>query len=172
MRSALLSLLLLPLACHTNASAPRDNTRLSLKMPVDSIVIVKHEHKMLVYNRGNLLKLYRVCLGPQPLGAKHFRNDGRTPEGIYHINGKNPTSLYHKNLGVSYPSAADIAYAKKHGKPAGGDIKIHGLPNDYEHKPDECPTDDWTLGCIAMSDDDIDELYTHVSVGIPVNIQP
>jgi murein L,D-transpeptidase YafK len=143
-----------------------------LREPIDSIVILKSQRQMQVYHRERMLKAYRVCLGPQPVGAKHFRNDGKTPEGLYYINGKNPNSHYHKALGVSYPSPADMRYAKQHGKPTGGDIKIHGLPNAYEHAADETVTDDWTLGCVAVNDEEIDELYGHVAAGTPVNILP
>lgn len=163
---SLLGYILIGCTAHSNAAGP------TIREQVDSIVIVKNQRLMHVYNHGKLLKSYKVCLGPVPVGPKHFRNDCRTPEGMYYINGKNPNSHYHKNLGISYPSPTDVAYAKKYDKPSGGDIKIHGLPNDYEHKPDEEATDDWTLGCIAISDVAIDELYAHVAVGTWVNILP
>ena len=127
---------------------------------------------MEVYGNGQLLKVYHVCLGPQPIGPKHFRNDGKTPEGIYHIDSKNPKSLYHKALGVSYPSPEDTRYARAAGKPSGGDIKIHGLPNGEGDLAEEYSAQDWTLGCIALTDPEIDELYAHVAVGACVNILP
>ncbi len=127
---------------------------------------------MYLYNHRRLLKVYHVCLGPEPAGPKHFRNDGKTPEGLYRVSGKNPHSHYHKCLAVSYPSAADIAYAKQFGRPAGGDIKIHGLPNGKGYLEKEFVKQDWTLGCIALTDDEIDELYAHVTNGAWVNILP
>jgi murein L,D-transpeptidase YafK len=153
-------------AANSHAASP------TIKEPIDSIVIIKHLRQMEVYNHGGLLKAYHVCLGPAPVGPKHFRNDGKTPEGIYHIDGKNPNSHYHKALAVSYPSAGDMAYAKRFGKPAGGDIKIHGLPNGYGHLVKEYIKEDWTLGCIALTDNEIDEVYSRVAVGICVNILP
>jgi murein L,D-transpeptidase YafK len=151
-----------------NASEPK----IIIKEPIDSIVVIKGLRLMQVFHHQKLLKAYHVSLGPEPVGAKHFRNDGKTPEGMYHIDGKNPNSHYHKAFGVSYPSSQDIAYAAHVGKPTGGDIKIHGLPNDYKGAPNDTVNDDWTLGCIALNNDEIDEVYAHVTVGIWVNILP
>jgi murein L,D-transpeptidase YafK len=124
---------------------------------IDSIVIVKSTRQMAVFHQGRLLKSYRVCLGPNPIGPKHFRGDGKTPEGLYYIDGKNPNSHYHKALAVSYPNATDMQYARQQGQPAGGDIKIHGLPNGFGKECQGDVKDDWTLGCIALTDDAIDE---------------
>src|SRR5579872_2276647 len=154
-------------------SSPRaPKTQHELNEPVDSIVVIKNLRQMQVFHHQKLLKTYHVCLGQEPTGPKHFRNDGKTPEGMYYINGKNPNSNYHKALGVSYPSAEDVSYASHFGKPTGGDIKIHGLPNIYKGAPDAIIKDDWTMGCIALNNEEIDELYAHVAVGIWVNILP
>ena len=155
-----------------NLSGMPVNADGSIREPVDSIVIIKNKREMQVYSRQKLLKVWHVCLGPEPVGPKHFRNDGKTPEGIYYINSKNPNSHYHKCLGVSYPSTEDICYANSFGKPTGGDIKIHGLPNGKGYMAKEFVKEDWTLGCIALTDDEIDELYAHVAVGVCVNILP
>ncbi|MCD6011294.1 MAG: hypothetical protein K0Q79_1156 [Flavipsychrobacter sp.] len=157
---------------QSGALTAPDNPKTILNKPIDSIVVIKHQRQMRVYNRGNLLKSYHVCLGFAPEGAKHFRNDGKTPEGIYHINGKNPHSHYHKALGVSYPAAKDREYARRYGKPTGGDIKIHGLPNGYGHLAEDYVKEDWTLGCIALTDEEIDEVYKYTAVGTIVNILP
>lgn len=171
-----LPLFILLLGTLSNAaascSAPPDNSKITIKEPVDSIVIIKHQRQMQAFHGGRLLKTYHVSLGFSPVGAKHFRNDGKTPEGIYHIDGKNPHSSFHKALGVSYPAAKDIEYAKRFGKPTGGDIKIHGLPNGAGDLAAHYSDEDWTLGCIAITDEEIDELYAHVTVGIWVNILP
>jgi murein L,D-transpeptidase YafK len=166
-------LILCSLSCcdpHTNAAAPHSGP--AIREQVDSIVIIKHAREMQVYGHQRLLTSYRVCLGNNPVGPKHFQNDGKTPEGIYYINGKNPNSHYHKCLGISYPHDADRAYAKRFRKPTGGDIKIHGLPNDFGDEGQEDVKDDWTLGCIALNDKEIDELYAHTAVGTCVNILP
>jgi murein L,D-transpeptidase YafK len=127
---------------------------------------------MKAFSQQRLLKIYSICLGFEPVGAKHFQGDGKTPEGVYHIDGKNPHSNYHKCLGVSYPSDKDRQYAKRAGKPTGGDIKIHGLPNGKGHLFASFIKMDWTAGCIAVTDGEIDELYTHTAVGVTVNILP
>ena len=163
------------LICSKSISKSAPNApepKIIIKEPVDSIVVIKNLRQMQVFHRQRLLKVYHVCLGPEPVGAKHFRNDGKTPEGMYHINGKNPNSHYHKALGVSYPSAEDTRYASHFGKPTGGDIKIHGLPNGYKGTPNDTINDDWTLGCIALNNEEIDEVYDHVAIGVWVNILP
>jgi murein L,D-transpeptidase YafK len=144
----------------------------SIHEQVDSIVIVKNKREMQLYSHRQLLKVYHFCLGPEPVGQKHFKNDGKTPEGIYHIDSKNPNSHYHKCLGVSYPSPEDTRYAKSLGKSTGGDIKIHGLPNGKGYMAKTFSKVDWTLGCISLTDDEIDELYAHAVVGTCVNILP
>ena len=156
----------------TNGKPASPIVNKALTQKVDSIVIIKHSRSMSVYNVGSLLKTYHVCLGPTPIGKKHFRNDGKTPEGMYHINGKNPNSLYHKCLGVSYPNDEDRRYAQSHGQPTGGDIKIHGLPNGKGYMAKQFSAVDWTLGCISVNDEEIDELYRHVEVGVYLNILP
>ncbi len=136
---------------------------------VDSIVVHKAERLMYVFNQGRLLKIYRVCLGSSPVGDKQCKGDGKTPEGLYFINDRNPKSAYHKNLGISYPNDADRKQAAAMGKLPGGDIKVHGLPNDYVGGP---VTYDWTDGCISVSNEEIDELYVAVKTGSPILIKP
>ncbi len=139
---------------------------------IDSIVVVKHFREMYVYNRGNLQKIYRVALGDAPKGHKHFEGDEKTPEGRYYIDGKNPASSCHKNLGISYPNAADRAYAAKYSRRTGGNIKIHGIVNGQGYIGKAHILHDWTNGCVAITDDEIDELYAHTSTGIPIIILP
>ena len=139
---------------------------------IDSLVIHKEERELLVFSKNDLVKTYHVSLGPFPVGDKEYEGDGKTPEGIYYINGKNPNSIYHKNLGVSYPNEEDIAQAKAIGKRTGGDIKIHGLPMGYEGPRQKYLAKDWTAGCIALTNQEIDELYERVKVGAPVVITP
>ncbi len=139
---------------------------------VDSILVLKSKREMIVFNSRKVLKVYHVSLGRVPVGAKHFKMDYKTPEGIYHINDKNPNSECHKNLGISYPSDADRQYARSKGFSTGGDVKIHGIINGYEGPKEEYQTWDWTYGCIAVLDEEMDELYTHVPVGTVINILP
>jgi murein L,D-transpeptidase YafK len=139
---------------------------------VDSIVVLKSKRQLLVYSGGELLKTYKVSLGGQPVGDKEFEGDKKTPEGSYCINDKNPNSGYHKNLGISYPDSNDIKNAEKLGKPAGGEVKIHGLRNRLGLIGKFQRWTDWTLGCIALTDREVDELYDAVEIGTKIEIKP
>ena len=139
---------------------------------IDNIVVEKSKRQMQVYSKGKLVKTYKIALGRNPIGDKEYEGDKKTPEGSYVINAKNPNSSCHKNLGISYPDKGDIEVAKKIGKPTGGDIKIHGLMNGYGYIGKFHRWRDWTGGCIAVTDSEIDELYDAVSIGTPVVIKP
>jgi len=114
-----------------------------------------------------VLKAYAIDLGFQPRGAKRVEGDGKTPEGSYVIDRRNPKSRYHLSLGISYPNAADIARARALGRSPGGDIFIHGSGG----RPDGRGAD-WTYGCIAVSDRDMAEIYSMVRVGTRIDINP
>lgn len=139
---------------------------------IDRIVVYKSKRQLLAYTNGQLVKTYRVSLGRQPIGAKEVEGDMKTPEGLYFINDKNPNSGYHKNLGISYPNNDDIENAKRLGKPAGGDVKIHGLRNNTGFIGKYHRWYDWTLGCIAVTDEEMDELYDAVKIGTQIEINP
>ncbi len=143
-----------------------------LRGPVDSLVVYKSKREMAAYSKGRKAKTYIISLGATPEGRKRVQGDNKTPEGVYYINGKNPNSSYHKNLGISYPNAADRQYAQAHKLNTGGDVKIHGLPNRLQYKPEAYLYSDWTWGCIAISNEEIDELYRFVQVGTPIVILP
>ncbi|MGE8293113.1 MAG: L,D-transpeptidase family protein [Sphingobacterium sp.] len=147
-------------------------SRLSKNAVVDRLVVYKSKRTLLAYAQGKLLKSYQISLGGQPVGAKEIEGDLKTPEGLYYINDKNQYSDYHKNLGVSYPNEKDVAHAKTLGKTAGGDIKIHGLRNGmgFIGKLQRCV--DWTFGCMALTNTEIDELYRAVPIGTPIEINP
>ena len=152
-------------SCNMRSEVP-----LASEMTIDSIVVEKTQRKMSVYSHGTLQKTYKVALGGDPIGHKQKEGDGRTPEGRYTINDKNPKSQYHKNLGVSYPNVADRARAKAAGYPPGGDIKIHGLEAGMVGSAHTLY--DWTEGCIAVTNEEIDELFAHVPTGTPILILP
>jgi len=136
---------------------------------IDSIVVYKSERRMAVYSSGMLQKTYRVALSKHSVGPKEIQGDQKTPEGLYFINGRNPNSRYYKNLGVSYPNKDDIARARRLGESAGGDIKIHGMGPRVSFERHQT---DWTIGCIAVTDEEIDELYTTVKTGARIMILP
>ncbi|MDD5361188.1 MAG: L,D-transpeptidase family protein [Ignavibacteria bacterium] len=139
---------------------------------VDNIVVLKSKREMLAYSKGQLVRTYKVSLSSQSTGDKEFEGDKKTPEGVYFINDKNPNSGYHKNLGVSYPDSIHIEKAKRFGKSAGGDIKIHGIRNYMGFIGKFHRWRDWTLGCIALTDWEIDELYDAVDIGTRIEIKP
>jgi len=138
----------------------------------DSLIVLKKERRLFYFMDGQPVKGYTISLGSNPGGHKECEGDRKTPEGRYSIDGKNPNSDYHKNLGVSYPNEADRRHAASLGKPPGGDIKIHGFPNGKEHFAEYYLSTDWTWGCIAVSNEAVDELYEHVPTGVPIIIYP
>ena len=147
-------------------------TPLPKNAQIDSLVVFKSKRQLLAFYEGQLLKTYSIALGRQPIGAKEYEGDLKTPEGSYVIYDKNPHSDYHKNLGISYPNAKDIAHAKRLHRSAGGQIKIHGLKNYMGLVGKFHRWFDWTLGCIAVQNAEIDELYDAVTVGTPIVIYP
>lgn len=134
--------------------------------PVTRIQVFKGQRELQLLNGNRLLKSYEFELGFAPEGDKFFEGDGRTPEGAYLIDRRNPNSRYHLSLGISYPNRDDIAYARAHGLSPGGDIFIHGTPNPFSLE------DDWTWGCIAVTNDEIEEMYAMVQNGTPIYIYP
>ncbi len=152
-----------------------DNTAsavLPANLVIDSMVIHKSAHQLLVFKAGVLIKMYKVQLGLNPIGPKQFSGDLKTPEGLYYINSKNAASRFHKSLGISYPNATDLKRAYKLGRLPGGDIMIHGLPNGQENVGPDRYQNDWTWGCVAVRNTEIDELFEHVGVGTPLLITP
>jgi murein L,D-transpeptidase YafK len=145
---------------------------LPIGVKIDKLIVYKSKRELLAYSGENLIKTYNISLGRQPFGHKQFEGDRKTPEGTYYIHDKNPNSGWHKNLGISYPNKDDKKYANNMGKEPGGDIKIHGLLNHAGFVGKFHRWYDWTLGCIALTDDEIDELYAAVEVGTPIEIYP
>ncbi len=144
--------------------------KLDTTKTIDKITVIKHKRELSVYSGEELLKTYTISLGREPTGHKHFKGDNKTPEGIYTINDKNPNSAYHLNLGISYPNKKDRTFAKKHNKSPGGLIKIHGLKNGYGFTGKFHRWADWTQGCIAVTNKEIEELYYNVPLGTPIEI--
>jgi len=114
------------------------------------------------------IKIYKVALGFDPIGHKIQEGDGRTPEGLYKISSHNPRSRFHKSLRISYPNRTDYFEAQRQGYKPGGDIVIHGVGDAQRVRY----LKDWTLGCIAVKDHEIDQIYSMVPNGIPILIEP
>ena len=131
------------------------------------IVVSKRNRSMALMNGSTELKRYRIGLGFNPEGHKTRSGDGRTPEGTYYVDRRNPRSSYYLSIGISYPNAVDWANARAAGVSPGGDIFLHGGPrSDTERRGGR----DWTAGCIAVSDSEIEEIWTMVPLGVPVTI--
>ncbi len=138
----------------------------------DSIVILKKDHNMELFANGKMIRTYKVALGQGGLAPKEREGDARTPEGRYIIDARNAVSAYHKALHVSYPNADDRRRAARLKVSLGGAIMIHGLPNGKGWVGAGHRLYDWTLGCIAVTDEEIDEIWKLVPVGTPVEIRP
>lgn len=146
------------------------SNRLEKKAVVDRILVEKGKRRMRLYSQGVVLKTYRVSLGKNPVGDKVSEGDNRTPEGIYYIWEKCP-SRFHKSLKINYPGKHDTDEAKKIGLSPGGGIQIHGLGKEYGWLGKIHLLKDWTAGCIAVTNREIDEIYSAVGTGIPVEIR-
>lgn len=131
---------------------------------VTRIVVLKDRRRMMLLHHDKVLRDYRIALGFQPKGHKRFEGDGRTPEGTYFIDRRNPESEFHLSLGISYPNPDDIAYAEAQGKSPGGDIFIHGRPKTRPTRPD------WTWGCISVTNRQMDEVFAMVPTGTRIDI--
>lgn len=138
----------------------------------DQVLIQKSARQLTLFRNGKQLRSYHVSLGANPKGAKEREGDGRTPEGRYTIDSRNAYSKYHLALHVSYPNAVDRARARQQRISPGGDIMIHGTPNRWRWVSFVFPHLDWTAGCIAVSDRDIEEIWKLVPNGTVVEIRP
>lgn len=138
----------------------------------DKVLILKSAHTMTLLSGGKVLKTYKVALGTVPVGPKHVEGDHKTPEGNYVIDSKNPQSLFHLSLHISYPSAADRLRAKELGAAPGGAIMIHGLAKQFAYLGAMHRQMDWTDGCVAVTNAEIEEIWKLVPVGTKVEIRP
>ncbi|MDF1706782.1 MAG: L,D-transpeptidase family protein [Paracoccaceae bacterium] len=134
---------------------------------VTRVLVFKEARRMHLMHFDRALASFEIDLGFAPVGHKNFEGDGRTPEGEYLIDRRNPNSRFHLSLGISYPNEEDIARALAAGKKPGGDIFIHGRPRLYQNGQR-----DWTWGCIAVTDAEMEVIYSMVQDGTPISIFP
>jgi len=139
---------------------------------IDRVVVFKRERKLVLFSHGKELHSYKIALGSEPVGPKARPGDHRTPEGGYTLDSGNPNSHFYKALHISYPNLKDIAAARKLGVSAGGDIMLHGLPKEYAWVGNAQTLRDWTDGCIAVTNEEMDEIWKLVRVGTPIEIKP
>jgi murein L,D-transpeptidase YafK len=141
----------------------------------DKVIMKKSTRMLYLSSAGEIYKRYHITLGKAPLGAKEYEGDMKTPEGTYVLDWRQLSPRYNKSIHLSYPNKKDKAHAKKMGVSAGGMIMIHGTPSSWSLSPlgDWLPMLlDWTEGCIAMSNDDMEEVWERVPNGIPIIIIP
>ena len=141
-------------------------------MLADHIVVLKSQRQMALMRGDQVIKVYRVALGRYPSGPKVEEGDERTPEGAYFIDKRLPGSNFHKAIHISYPNDQDRARARALGVRPGGAIMIHGLPNEWTARQVGHPTLDWTTGCIAVTNREMDEIWRLVQPGTPIYIYP
>lgn len=140
--------------------------------PADLIVVEKGKRELTLYANKTKLKTYRIVLGGNPIGDKEKEGDLKTPEGRYTIDAKNPNSSFYKSLHISYPDKADQTAARRRGVSPGGAIMIHGTPDYIAALYATGIYPDWTAGCIAVTNDEMDEIFRTVRVGTKIVIKP
>ena len=172
MKKTIISLLLTFL--FISCSSESDFSKQMITQSIDNILVEKANRKIHLRHGDEIVKTYKISLGKNPVGAKVKSGDNKTPEGNYTIERHNPKSIFHLSLKVSYPNAEQIKAAKEGNYEPGGDIMIHGYPNKipaflfkFWHK-----WKDWTAGCIAVTNDEIEEIYDAVKDGTPITILP
>jgi len=138
----------------------------------DHVVVLKKERTLQLLSQGKLLKTYKVALGADPVGPKTRQGDHKTPEGSYVLDSRNPHSKFYKSIHISYPSPRDLKRAQQSGFSAGGEVYIHGLPNGYGAIGAAHRLKDWTDGCIAVTDQEMDEIWLAVRDGTQIEIRP
>jgi tetratricopeptide (TPR) repeat protein len=140
--------------------------------PADKILIEKKERRLMLISKGEVLKTYMIALGGNPNGPKERQGDNKTPEGTYVIDSRNKDSRYHLSLHISYPNERDKKRAKELGVSPGGYIMIHGIKNGFSSIGNLHTEYDWTKGCIAVTDEEIEEIEKLVPNGTIVEIRP
>ena len=166
------------IAAHANDALP-DRRTAAAEPPVlselpmaDRVVVRKGERKLYLMDGSAVLRTYRIALGLNPVGHKEQAGDFRTPEGTYRLTRRNSRSDYFLSIQVSYPSDQDSRRARRKGVDPGGQIMIHGFPNQLRHPPSYYETRDWTDGCIAVSNSDMVEIWLLTPDDVPIEIWP
>lgn len=149
-------------------AAPPDTPASQPAKPVDLVVVIKSDRVLYLYSDGLIVGQYPVELGKNPIGTKRRRGDNRTPEGAYTLDWRNPESIFHRSIHVSYPKPSEVEAARARGDDPGDMIMIHGEP-EYDTRE---RTGDWTNGCIAVSNEAINDIWARVADDTPIHIYP
>ncbi len=139
---------------------------------VDRVLVLKKERTLQLLSQGKMIRSYKVALGGDPIGPKTRQGDHKTPEGVYMLDSRNPHSQFYKSIHISYPSAREREEARQRGVSPGGDVFVHGLPNGYGWVGSSHRLKDWTDGCIAVTNAEMDEIWQAVADGTPIEIRP
>jgi murein L,D-transpeptidase YafK len=138
----------------------------------DRVVVIKKDRTLQLLFQGKILKTYKIALGGEPIGPKSQQGDHKTPEGVYVLDSRNAHSRFYKSIHISYPNDQQRDSARRRGVSPGGDVFIHGLPNGFGLVGTAHRLKDWTDGCIAVTDQEIDEIWAGVANGTPIEIRP
>lgn len=164
MRTWITGILLAALGCGPLLAAPVEKA--------DRVLVEKGKRRLSLYRGDRLLVSFKVALGFDPVGHKQQEGDGRTPEGRYVLDFKKPNSAYYRAIHISYPNAHDRASARQRGVSPGGAVMLHGQPNGYAWAQAATQLRDWTLGCIALRNEDMEVVWQSVDAGTPIDIKP
>jgi murein L,D-transpeptidase YafK len=164
-------LLLLITLCLVGCSTT-ENSTVAETETADKVLVLKAKREMQLLKEGRVIKIYRIAMGDQPVGHKQQEGDERTPEGTYTLDWRNSKSAWHKSIHISYPNEQDVARAKRMGVSPGGDIMIHGMAKNMAWIGALHTARDWTNGCIAVTNEEMDEIWTMVKNGTEIEIQP
>ncbi len=138
----------------------------------DHVLVVKKDRTLQLLNHGQVIKTYKIALGGDPIGPKTRQRDHKTPEGVYVLDSRNVHSQFYKSIHISYPNREQRAAARSNGISAGGDVFVHGLPRGFGYVGAAHRLKDWTDGCIAVANEEIDEIWAAVPDGTPIDIRP
>jgi murein L,D-transpeptidase YafK len=167
MRIPVLAFLTLAISCALSSAQTAGKP-----LHADRVLVLKKERTLQLLSQGRVIKTYKVALGGEPVGAKTRQGDHKTPEGVYVLDSRNAHSQFYKSIHISYPSARDRASARSNGVSPGGDVFVHGLPKGYEWVGSSHRLKDWTDGCVAITNQEIDEIWGAVANGTPIEIRP
>lgn len=156
----------------TRMVSPSAEPTLAEHLEITNVLIHKGERRLYLLSGDKKVRSYRISLGDNPVGHKLYEGDKRTPEGDYLLDWRNANSDFYKSIHISYPSPGDRELAEAWGLSPGGSIMIHGLPNDAGDLAFAFAGLDWTDGCIAVTNDEIDEIWALVDNGTPIRILP
>ncbi|MEL6963968.1 MAG: L,D-transpeptidase family protein [Pseudomonadota bacterium] len=140
--------------------------------PVDLVVVYKRDRLLHLKSKGRIVRSFDIALGAEPVGHKLVEGDNRTPEGVYTLDWRNANSQFHRSMHISYPHEDDEEAAQRRGVSPGGLVMIHGLPNGRKASDMNHPVNDWTNGCVAVTNAEMDEIWSLVEDGTTIIIFP